>query len=55
MQGIAGLEFFRGVPGTIGGALAMNAGAYDGETKDVLVEAVAYTRGRANARVLSEQ
>ena len=42
--GIAGLEFYRGVPGTIGGALRMNAGAYGGETKDVLVEAVAYTR-----------
>jgi len=42
--GVAGLEFFRGVPGTIGGALRMNAGAYDGETKDVLVEALAYDR-----------
>lgn len=42
--GIAGLEFFRGVPGTIGGALRMNAGAYGGETKDVLVSAVAYDR-----------
>lgn len=42
--GVAGLEFYRGVPGTIGGALAMNAGAYRGETKDVLVEAVGYTR-----------
>ncbi|MEM8934788.1 MAG: UDP-N-acetylmuramate dehydrogenase [Pseudomonadota bacterium] len=37
--GIAGLEFYRGVPGTIGGALAMNAGAYGGETQDVLIEA----------------
>ena len=43
--GVAGLEFYRGVPGTIGGALAMNAGAYEQETKDVLVEAVAYDRG----------
>ncbi len=42
--GISGLEFYRGVPGTIGGALAMNAGAYDKETKDVLIEAVAYDR-----------
>ncbi len=40
--GVAGLEFYRGVPGTIGGALAMNAGAYGGETKDVLVEAVGF-------------
>jgi len=42
--GVAGLEFYRGVPGSIGGALRMNAGAYGGETKDVLVEAVAYDR-----------
>ena len=42
--GVAGLEFYRGVPGTIGGALRMNAGAYGGETKDILVEAVAYDR-----------
>jgi UDP-N-acetylmuramate dehydrogenase len=37
--GIAGLAFFSGIPGTIGGALRMNGGAYGGETKDVLVEA----------------
>jgi len=37
--GIAGLEFLRGVPGAIGGALAMNAGCYGDEVKDVLVEA----------------
>ncbi|MFQ5566672.1 MAG: UDP-N-acetylmuramate dehydrogenase, partial [Paracoccaceae bacterium] len=37
--GIAGLEFLRGVPGTIGGALAMNAGCYGDEVKDILVEA----------------
>jgi UDP-N-acetylmuramate dehydrogenase len=42
--GIAGLEFYRGVPGTVGGALAMNAGCYEAETKDVLVEAQAVTR-----------
>jgi UDP-N-acetylmuramate dehydrogenase len=37
--GIAGLAFFRGIPGAIGGALRMNGGAYGGETKDALVEA----------------
>lgn len=42
--GIAGLEFYRGVPGAIGGALRMNAGCYDAETKDVLVSCVAYDR-----------
>jgi UDP-N-acetylmuramate dehydrogenase len=39
--GIAGLEFLRGVPGTIGGALRMNAGCYGREIKDVFVEATA--------------
>ncbi len=42
--GIAGLTFFRGIPGSIGGALRMNGGAYGGETKDVLVEATGLTR-----------
>jgi UDP-N-acetylmuramate dehydrogenase len=42
--GIAGLEFMRGVPGTIGGALAMNAGCYGDEVKDVLIEAHAIDR-----------
>lgn len=37
--GIAGLAFYRGIPGAIGGALRMNGGAYGGETKDVLIEA----------------
>lgn len=39
--GIGGVEFLCGVPGTIGGALRMNAGAYGGEMKDVLLEATA--------------
>lgn len=39
----AGLEFFAGIPGTVGGALAMNAGAYGRETKDVLLHAEAVT------------
>lgn len=41
MNGIAGLEFLSGIPGTIGGALRMNAGAYGTEIKDVLVSATA--------------
>ena len=36
---LAGLEFFFGIPGTIGGALRMNAGANGAETKDVLIDA----------------
>jgi UDP-N-acetylmuramate dehydrogenase len=42
--GIAGLAFYRGVPGSIGGALRMNAGAHGRETRDVLVEARAVDR-----------
>ena len=42
--GIAGLEFLSGIPGTVGGALAMNAGSYGRETADVLVEARAMDR-----------
>lgn len=42
--GFGGLEFYRGIPGTIGGALRMNAGAYGTETKDVLIEAYALDR-----------
>jgi len=41
---VCGLEFFRGIPGTIGGALRMNGGAYEKETGDVLVEARGVTR-----------
>jgi UDP-N-acetylmuramate dehydrogenase len=37
--GLAGMEFYCGIPGSIGGALRMNAGAHGGETVDVLVEA----------------
>lgn len=38
-HGVAGLSFYRGIPGSIGGALRMNAGAHGGETRDYLVEA----------------
>ena len=41
---IGGLEFYFGIPGTIGGALRMNAGANGSETKDVLIEAVGIGR-----------
>ena len=40
--GIAGLEFLSGIPGTVGGGLRMNAGAYGAEFKDVLVSATAF-------------
>ncbi len=41
---LAGLEFYFGIPGTIGGALRMNAGANGAETKDVLIEATGVDR-----------
>ena len=41
---LSGLEFFFGIPGTIGGALRMNAGANGAETKDVLIDAVGIDR-----------
>jgi UDP-N-acetylmuramate dehydrogenase len=41
---ISGLEFLFGIPGSVGGALHMNAGANGGETKDVMVEARGVTR-----------
>lgn len=40
-EGLAGLEFLASIPGTIGGALKMNAGCYDSEVKDVLLWAKA--------------
>lgn len=49
--GIAGLAFYRGIPGSIGGALRMNAGAHGRETKDVLIEARAVDR-RGNLHLL---
>lgn len=37
-RGIAGLEFLRSIPGTVGGFVRMNGGAYGGEVKDILVD-----------------
>ena len=39
---LSGLEFASGIPGSVGGGVAMNAGAYGGEIKDVLAESVAF-------------
>jgi len=54
-QGLSGAEFFAGIPGTVGGALAMNAGAFGGETWP-LVQAVEVLdrSGRIHARPPSE-
>ncbi len=45
--GLDGLAFYRGIPGSVGGALRMNAGAHGGETTDVLVDARAVDRAGA--------
>lgn len=50
--GIDGLAFYRGIPGAIGGALRMNAGAHGGETKDTLIEARGVDR-EGNIRIFS--
>ncbi len=50
--GIGGLEFLRGIPGTVGGALKMNAGCYSREIKDIFVEASAID-GQGNKLTLS--
>jgi len=49
--GLGGLEFYFGIPGTIGGALRMNAGANGAETKDVLIEAEGVGRDGARHRL----
>lgn len=52
---LTGLEFLCGIPGTIGGALRMNAGAYGNEMKDILVAATSVDRnGAARTRTAAE-
>jgi len=52
---IAGLAFYRGIPGSIGGALRMNAGAHGRETRDVVIEARAVDRqGRIHVLALAD-
>lgn len=50
--GLAGLEFLSGIPGTIGGTVRMNGGAFGGEIKDVLVSAEAVDN-RGNVHTLN--
>ncbi len=42
--GLAGMEFLRGIPGTVGGAVRMNAGAYGREMADILIDVTIVTR-----------
>uniref|UniRef100_UPI00301B45C3 UDP-N-acetylmuramate dehydrogenase n=1 Tax=Oceanobacillus massiliensis TaxID=1465765 RepID=UPI00301B45C3 len=54
-QGLTGLEFACGIPGSVGGALFMNAGAYGGEIKDVLTSAVVANREGEILTLTAEQ
>ena len=44
---LTGFEFAAGIPGTVGGAVVMNAGAYGGEMKDIIVNATVLTQEKA--------
>lgn len=52
---LTGLEFACGIPGSIGGAMAMNAGAYGGEIKDVIVETTVLTMAGERVVLTKEQ
>jgi len=52
--GLKGFEFASGIPGTLGGAVYMNAGAYGGEIKDVIIEAETLTR-KGELRTLTKE
>ena len=52
---LAGLEFAYGIPGSVGGAVAMDAGAYGGEIRDVLASSLAYDLGTGEFRTLSPE
>ncbi|MBT9176636.1 MAG: UDP-N-acetylenolpyruvoylglucosamine reductase [Firmicutes bacterium] len=53
--GLAGLEFAAGIPGTLGGALNMNAGAYDGEMQDVVSAVRALTLAGEEVELKGEE
>ena len=53
-EGLSGLEFAFGIPGTVGGAIFMNAGAYGGQISDVLLRSIAYDRKTKNVFTVTE-
>jgi len=53
--GLSGLEFAHGIPGTLGGAVLMNAGAYGGELKDVVLSTKAFTAENGEFTVTGEE
>ncbi|WEG12130.1 UDP-N-acetylmuramate dehydrogenase [Pullulanibacillus sp. KACC 23026] len=54
-ESLTGLEFACGIPGTVGGAVYMNAGAYGGEVKDVLDDALVVTKEGDLLRLTNEE
>lgn len=54
-KGLTGLEFAAGIPGTLGGAVAMNAGAYEQEISQCLMNVVTYDVGAGDVRVYSRK
>lgn len=52
---LSGFEFAAGIPGTVGGAVVMNAGAYGGEMKDILVSATVLTADGAILTLYNEE
>lgn len=53
--GLSGMEWAAGIPGAVGGAVAMNAGAYGGEIKQILRKVTIFSRGRLITREVAEQ
>ena len=53
--GLTGLEFASGIPGTVGGAMVMNAGAYGGEMKDVVTEVTVLTKDGEVKKLTNEE
>ena len=53
-SGLAGLEFASGIPGTLGGGCAMNAGAYGGQLSDVLIDAEVLLDGAVRTMTVGE-